>query len=173
MHCAPDAAPGYRERRPIQWLALAELCSPLDLLRFVLFLEDVLFFGAGTFPPARRASESPIAIACLRLVTFFPERPLFSVPALRSFIALATFCEAFFPYLLAIAFLLGHGRTLAMVLLQTCDRSRQQLVPRILNPEQAQLRTGLLRPRCNRWGIHCFMRQQCTLSVQPAGIAGQ
>ena len=38
--------------------------------------------SSGTFAPAFRASESPMAIACLRLVTFFPLRPLFSVPAL-------------------------------------------------------------------------------------------
>ena len=100
-----------------QRLALADERSPLDLCCLVLFLADVLFFfGAGTFPPARRASESPIAIACLRLVTFLPERPLFSVPALRSFIAFPTFSDAFFPYLLAMVVLLGHGRTLGMVL---------------------------------------------------------
>src|SRR2546427_1958185 len=29
----------------------------------------------GTFAPALRASERPIAIACLRLVTFFPDFP--------------------------------------------------------------------------------------------------
>jgi len=42
------------------------------------FFDDDFF--AGTFAPARRASESPIAIACLRLVTFLPELPLFNVP---------------------------------------------------------------------------------------------
>jgi hypothetical protein len=57
---------------------------------------DVRFFG--TFAPARRASESPIAIACLRLVTRFPERPLLSVPRLRSIIARSTFSWAFRPY---------------------------------------------------------------------------
>jgi hypothetical protein len=103
-------------RRAIQRLALADERSLVDLCCFVLFLEDVFFFGAGTFPPARRASESPIAIACLRLVTFFPERPLLSVPALRSFIAFPTFSDAFFPYLLAMVVLLGHGRTLGLVL---------------------------------------------------------
>ena len=58
-----------------------------------------LAFLRGTFPPARRASDSPIAIACFRLVTFFPERPLLNVPLLRSRIALLTFWEAFLPYL--------------------------------------------------------------------------
>src|SRR5262245_18460435 len=41
----------------------------------------------GTFAPAFRASERPIAIACLRLVTFLPERPERNVPRLRSRIA--------------------------------------------------------------------------------------
>ena len=58
-----------------------------------------LEFFRGTFPPARRASDSPIAMACLRLVTFLPERPLFKVPRLRSCIARFTFSDAFLPYL--------------------------------------------------------------------------
>jgi hypothetical protein len=53
--------------------------------------------GRGTLPPARRASESPIAIACLRLVTFLPERPLRNVPAFISRIAFATFLPAVLP----------------------------------------------------------------------------
>jgi hypothetical protein len=52
----------------------------------------------GTFAPLLRASDRPIAIACLRLVTFLPERPLRKVPALRSCIARFTFWAAFFPY---------------------------------------------------------------------------
>src|ERR1044071_5107952 len=73
---------------------------------------DYFFFDflRGTFPPARRASERPIAIACLRLFTFFPDRPLFSLPRLRSCIARLTFCCAFFPYL-AIGFLLSLFKT--------------------------------------------------------------
>src|SRR6185503_2014014 len=59
------------------------------------------FFGGGTFAPAFRACESPIAIACLRLVTFFPDLPLFNVPFLRSCIAFFTLLAAFGPYLLA------------------------------------------------------------------------
>ena len=38
-----------------------------------------LFFF-GTFAPALRASDKPMAIACLRLFTVFPDRPLFSLP---------------------------------------------------------------------------------------------
>lgn len=85
-----------------------------DVLRFVelLFFEPPLdFFDEdffdddlrdGTLPPSALASDKPIAIACLRLVTFFPEPPLLSVPRLRSCIAFSTLSLAFFPYLLAI-----------------------------------------------------------------------
>jgi hypothetical protein len=59
--------------------------------------EDDLRFG--TLAPARRASDSPIAIACLRLVTFLPDRPLRNVPRLRSRIVFSTLLRAFFPYL--------------------------------------------------------------------------
>jgi hypothetical protein len=63
--------------------------------RFVLRLRD------GTFAPFSRASESPIAIACLRLVTVppCPALPRFSVPLFRRFIALFTDLPAAFPYL--------------------------------------------------------------------------
>jgi hypothetical protein len=54
---------------------------------------------AGTFPPSRRACESPIAMACFRLLTFFPDRPDFSFPRFISCIALPTLSEAFRPYL--------------------------------------------------------------------------
>jgi hypothetical protein len=67
-----------------------------DLREADFFLEDFL---AGTLPPSRRASESPIAIACFRLFTVLPERPLFSFPRLRSCIARFTFFCAFLPYL--------------------------------------------------------------------------
>jgi hypothetical protein len=60
--------------------------------------EDLRDDLRGTFPPARRASDRPIAIACFRLVTFLPDRPLRSVPCLRSCIAFSTFCDAFRPY---------------------------------------------------------------------------
>jgi hypothetical protein len=62
------------------------------------FERDRLDFFAGTFPPARRASDSPIAIACFRLLTLLPERPDLSVPLFRSCIAFSTFEEAFLPY---------------------------------------------------------------------------
>src|SRR6185369_9302226 len=53
-----------------------------DRIRFYFLLDEL--FLRGTFAPSRRASESPIAIACFRLVTFLPERPLFNFPCLRS-----------------------------------------------------------------------------------------
>jgi hypothetical protein len=60
----------------------------------------LLFLAAcfGTLAPSLRASERPIAIACFRLLTLRPERPLFSVPALRFFIARSTLVDAFFEY---------------------------------------------------------------------------
>jgi hypothetical protein len=73
------------------------------LLDVAFFLLDDDFFG--TLPPAFLASDNPIAIACLRLLTFFPERPLLSVPALRSCIAFLTLLCAFLPYL-AMSYLL-------------------------------------------------------------------
>src|SRR5687767_11240325 len=56
------------------------------------------FFFLGTFAPDRRASDKPIAIACLRLVTFRPLE-LRSVPRFFSRITSATLSCAFFEYL--------------------------------------------------------------------------
>jgi hypothetical protein len=55
----------------------------------------------GTLAPFSRASESAIAIACLRLVTVppCPALPRFNVPRLRRCIALFTDLLAAFPYL--------------------------------------------------------------------------
>lgn len=53
----------------------------------------------GTFAPFFLASESPIAIACLRLVTFLPLRPDRSVPFFFRRIALPTRFDAALPYL--------------------------------------------------------------------------
>jgi hypothetical protein len=71
------------------------------VFRFVALVALLAFFADfffGTFLPSARASDNPIAIACLRLVTFFLERPLFSVPALRFFIARSTLADAFLEY---------------------------------------------------------------------------
>jgi hypothetical protein len=51
----------------------------------------------GTFAPERRASERPIAIACLGFRTFFFERPEVSSPRFISCIARSTFSDAFGP----------------------------------------------------------------------------
>jgi len=81
-------------------------------LRFLAFFLAAFFFAAfffaaffGTFIPSALASESAIAIACFRLLTFRPERPLLSVPALRFFIARPTLADAFFEYFRAISVL--------------------------------------------------------------------
>src|SRR5262245_57210310 len=58
--------------------------------------------AGGTLPPARLASDNPIAIACLRLLTFLPERPLRNLPCFISCMARSTFSDAFLPYRLAI-----------------------------------------------------------------------
>ena len=70
-----------------------------DDLRDDALRED--FRAGGTFAPFSRASDSPIAIACWRLVTLPPRppRPLFSVPFLRRRIALSTDLLALRPYL--------------------------------------------------------------------------
>jgi hypothetical protein len=81
---------------------------PLDFFEDDDFFEDEAFFD-GTLPPARRASDSPMAMACLRLVTFLPERPLFSFPRFISCMFSSTFSEAFLPYLLAMQILLHTG----------------------------------------------------------------
>jgi hypothetical protein len=51
----------------------------------------------GTLAPFFLASDKPIAIACLRLVTFLP-LPDLRVPFLRRRIALPTRFDAAFPY---------------------------------------------------------------------------
>jgi hypothetical protein len=78
-----------RRRRPLRHHLDLRRAFPAERLLAVFF---------GTFAPAALASERPIAIACLRLVTFRPERPLFNVPALRFFIARSTLADAFFEY---------------------------------------------------------------------------
>jgi hypothetical protein len=63
-----------------------ELRLRLELARFRV---DLDFDFGGTFAPFSRASESPIAMACLRLLTFLPLL-LFNVPRLRRRMALLT-----------------------------------------------------------------------------------
>jgi hypothetical protein len=61
------------------------------------FLLDFRELLRGTFAPFFRASLSPIAMACFRLVTFRPD-PLFRVPFFLRCIADLTVFEADFPY---------------------------------------------------------------------------
>lgn len=80
------------------------MCNPryreVELLRVLLwpFVRD-LRSGVGTSAPSRRAADSPIAMACLRLVTFFPERPRRNSPRFISCIACPTLALAFLLYL--------------------------------------------------------------------------
>jgi hypothetical protein len=75
------------------------------------FSESYPLFFRGTLAPAPRASDRPIAIACLRLLTRLPERPLRSAPRFSSCIALRTFLPLALPYLRAIV--LSSGPQLA------------------------------------------------------------
>jgi hypothetical protein len=87
--------------------------------RHFFFDEDFL---GGTLAPAFRASYNPIAMACLRLFTFFPDRPLLSFPVFRSCIAFSTFSAAFFPYL-AILFILLQNRALGEQWISTISKA--------------------------------------------------
>jgi hypothetical protein len=77
----PTRGPGSRKRRYF----------------FLLVLRERDDFRFGTFAPFSRASLSPMAIACFRLVTFRPE-PLFSVPFFLRCIADFTVFDAPRPY---------------------------------------------------------------------------
>src|SRR6185503_6753402 len=85
-------------------------------------------FLRGTFFPFFRASERPIAIACFRLVTFLPLRPLLSVPFLRFFITRSTSFEALLEYLRAILFLLACAVTKYLPP-ETANRRTWNMVP--------------------------------------------
>jgi len=66
---------------------------------FVDFLAwDFRFGFGGALSPSRRASDSAMAIACLRLVTFLCEPPLRSLPSFFSCITLRTLSCVFLPY---------------------------------------------------------------------------
>jgi hypothetical protein len=100
----PTSSPSARRRFLLAVFFAAVFLAPLffAVVFFALdfFALDFLAarFGGGTLPPSLRASERPIAIACFLLVTFLPERPLFSEPCLRSCIASSTLSDAFLPY---------------------------------------------------------------------------
>ncbi len=60
---------------------------------------DAPFPLEGTFSPRSLASDNPIAIACLRDLTFLPLRPLFNCPRFISCMVSSTFLPAPFEYL--------------------------------------------------------------------------
>lgn len=96
VQCLPFGSHYARAREERDEPRRAEPFRPRDDVR----LEELVpFLAFGTFAPSRRASDRPIAIACLRLVTFFPERPERSPPRFISCIARWTFFPAFLPYL--------------------------------------------------------------------------
>jgi hypothetical protein len=91
-------------------LRLEDFDLPELFLRLAdFFLLDLLDLREGTLSPSLRASESPIAMACLRLFTFLPVLPLFSLPCLYSSITFFTFFCAFLPYLRAMGLLRFSG----------------------------------------------------------------
>ena len=78
-------------------LLVPRLVAVLDAaLRGALFA--AVFFAAvflaGTLAPRSLASDKPIAMACLREVTFLPLRPLLSLPSFISCMASFTFLSA-------------------------------------------------------------------------------
>ncbi len=75
--------------------------------RFVFFLDLEAVFWRGTLAPLARASESAMAIACLRLFTFFFERPERSVPVFFSSMTRLTVLPTEAPYFLRLAFFLA------------------------------------------------------------------
>jgi hypothetical protein len=79
----------YEARKPRlpSWSFAAPICRRPVWITYFCLDDD---FGAGTLAPAFRASERPIAIACLRLVTFLPEPPLLIVPRFCSSITFLT-----------------------------------------------------------------------------------
>src|SRR5262249_30244163 len=99
------------------------------LLRTTHYFFDDRFF-AGTFLPLRRASERPIATACLRLFTVPPRPPLprFRVPRLRRRMALLTSFDALREYLRGMACsrlpLNNNSRRWPIVPQLRCGRSR-------------------------------------------------
>src|ERR1051325_5723580 len=94
----------------------SSLCPRFDVLGETFFLgigNDNHLFFLGTLAPFLRASERPIAIACLRLLTFPPRPPLPErrVPFFFRCMALFTLFPAALPYLrLDPFFLVWHFR---------------------------------------------------------------
>lgn len=105
-----DLRAGERRVPPLRGdlvLVVDLFAAPFFEALFFVLLRDVFLeavvplraaFFRGTLAPASRASESPIAIACLRLVTFLPLRPDFNFPFFISCMALSTLSCDFLAY---------------------------------------------------------------------------
>src|SRR5438477_7188520 len=89
--CAAPCGPVPRRHARVFRPCLGAGLCPADqeaALRFYFFFDVFDFFRGGTLAPFLRASERPMAIACLRLVTFFLDlAPLLSLPLLSLCIA--------------------------------------------------------------------------------------
>src|SRR5690606_34403746 len=77
----------------------------------------------GTLPPSRRASDSPMATACLRLFTLRPEPPLRRFPSFISRIAAPTFSDALLPYFF-LAFFFAIDCSILRIVDDACARKR-------------------------------------------------
>ena len=96
-------------------------------------------FFLGTFLPARRASDKPIAMACFRLLTLLPERPIFNVPRLNSCIDFPTFLDAASLYFFAMT---SHA--------SGDDQDQQNNEKKAQSPARVVAPTGAVRPRRQR-----------------------
>src|SRR6187401_1091801 len=74
-----------------------------------VFFADLLAPFLGTFAPFFLASDKPMAIACLRLVTFLPLLPVLSVPDFFLRMALFTFLPAPFEYFAIVVLIEQYG----------------------------------------------------------------
>src|SRR5262245_1885031 len=94
-------APAILSRRRYRFFLDPLVDDERDVLRDddfrAAFLRELGRLRAGTFAPFLRASLNPMAMACLRLLTFRPE-PLFSVPFFLRRIAESIRLDAAFPY---------------------------------------------------------------------------
>ncbi|MGH8231508.1 MAG: hypothetical protein ACRESY_06785 [Steroidobacteraceae bacterium] len=98
----------------------------------------------GTRAPARRASDRPIAIACLRLVTFLPEPPLRNLPCFISRMTRSTFLPLDFEYLRAIEL-------------------PPQVVDRLMHQRRQDIRHGLRRRIADGRGPWIVRRRRARL----------
>src|SRR4029078_5403122 len=79
------------------------------VLALAFVSSDYLAFFFGTVSSVSRSSHTPMAIACFRLLTVLPLRPLFNVPLLRLCSALFTSSDADFEYFIG---MISSGRCL-------------------------------------------------------------